>query len=136
MLKITLVKSKFGNTPRNRAIVQSLGLNKRGRSVLQHDTPSIRGMIHKVKHLLLVEEVEEQPKTPKARGHRAAARSSAASPVGAPAKPAPKPKAAKAVAPPEPQTEATVEEPVDATAEPEAPATETAAPAETPEEKE
>ncbi|MCW5936838.1 MAG: 50S ribosomal protein L30 [Fimbriimonadaceae bacterium] len=89
MLKITLVKSKFGNTPRNRAIVQSLGLNKTGRSVLQHDTPSIRGMIHKVKHLLEVEEVEEQPKTPRAKGHKAAAR------IGSAAAAEKKPKAAK-----------------------------------------
>ncbi len=102
MLKITLVKSPIANTPRNRAIVQSLGLGKTGRSVLQHDTPSIRGMIHKVKHLLQVEEVEDQPKAPKARGKKAAAR------TGTPAAPAAKPAKAKAEAP---EAEDTAEKP-------------------------
>jgi large subunit ribosomal protein L30 len=93
MLKITLVKSVIGNTPRNRATVKALGLGKTGRSVLQEDTAVIRGMIHHVKHLLNVEVVDDQPKARKRRGHGAA-------------KPASKPaKAAK----PAPATEAKAE---------------------------
>lgn len=59
MLKVTLVKSKIGNTPANRATVKALGLNKIGSSNTFEDSPSIRGMIHKVKHLLKVEEGAE-----------------------------------------------------------------------------
>ncbi|ARU42300.1 50S ribosomal protein L30 [Armatimonadetes bacterium Uphvl-Ar1] len=58
MLKVTLVKSKIGNTPANRATVKALGLNKIGSSNTFEDSASIRGMIHKVKHLLKVEEVD------------------------------------------------------------------------------
>lgn len=72
MLKITLVKSVIGNTPRNRATVKALGLGKTGRSVIQEDTAVIRGMVHHVKHLLRVEVVEDQPKARKRRGTGAA----------------------------------------------------------------
>lgn len=58
VLKITLVKSVHGNVPRNRATVYALGLRKIGQSTLNHPTPSVLGMIHAVKHLLKVEEVE------------------------------------------------------------------------------
>lgn len=58
MLKVTLVKSKIGNTPANRATIQALGLNKIGSFNTFEDSASLRGMIHKVKHLLKVEEVE------------------------------------------------------------------------------
>lgn len=58
VLKITLVKSVHGNVPRNRATVHALGLRKIGQWTLNHPTPSVLGMIHAVKHLLKVEEVE------------------------------------------------------------------------------
>lgn len=58
MLRIKLVKSPIGNTSRNRATVKALGLRKVNQIVEHNDHPSIRGMIHKVKHLLSVEEVE------------------------------------------------------------------------------
>lgn len=64
MLRIKLVKSPLGNTPRNRATVAALGLRRMHQVVTQEDTPSIRGMIHHVKHLLEVTEVAaEAPKT-------------------------------------------------------------------------
>jgi large subunit ribosomal protein L30 len=59
MLKVTLVKSKIANTPANRATVKALGLNKIGSTNTFEDSKSIRGMIHKVKHLLKVEEITE-----------------------------------------------------------------------------
>lgn len=59
MLRVKLVKSIIGNTPRNRATVKALGLRKMHQTVVHQDTPSIRGMIHHVKHLLEVEEVKE-----------------------------------------------------------------------------
>ncbi len=58
MLKVTLVKSKIGNTPANRATIKALGLNKISSSNTFEDSPVVRGMIHKVKHLLKVEEIE------------------------------------------------------------------------------
>lgn len=59
MLKITLVKSINKSTDRQVANVKALGLHKLGSSVIQKDTPAIRGMITKVNHLLSVEETGE-----------------------------------------------------------------------------
>ncbi len=58
MLRIKLVKSPIGNNTRNRATVQALGLRKLQQVVEHDDTPTIRGMIHHVKHMLLVEDIE------------------------------------------------------------------------------
>jgi large subunit ribosomal protein L30 len=57
-LRITLVRSPIGNTVRQKSTVKGLGLGKLQSSVVQADTPSIRGMIAKVSHLVEVEEVE------------------------------------------------------------------------------
>ena len=57
-LRITLVKSPIGYTKRQKETVRSLGLRRMNQSVLQEDTPMMRGMINKVSHLLSVEEVE------------------------------------------------------------------------------
>jgi len=59
MLRIKLVKSPIGNNKRNRATVQALGLRNVQQVVEHADNPSIRGMIHHVKHMLLVEEVAD-----------------------------------------------------------------------------
>ena len=55
-LKITLRRSLIGEKPKTRATVESLGLRKINSSVERPDSPDVRGMIHKVKHLLEVEE--------------------------------------------------------------------------------
>ncbi|MCL6634676.1 MAG: 50S ribosomal protein L30 [Peptococcaceae bacterium] len=55
-LKITLVKSLIGRPEDQRVTVRTLGLTRTNRSVIQEDTPQIRGMINKVAHLLKVEE--------------------------------------------------------------------------------
>lgn len=62
MLKVTLVKSIIAGEPRNVKTAHALGLRKIGQSNIFDDTESIRGMIHKIKHLLKVEEVEDQPR--------------------------------------------------------------------------
>ena len=55
-LKVTLVKSIIGLSPRQEATVRALGL-RRIRHVVEHqDTPTIRGMIRKVPFVLEVEE--------------------------------------------------------------------------------
>ena len=55
-LKITLVKSTIGEKPKTRATVESLGLRKIRQSVERPDTPSVRGMVNRARHLLDVEE--------------------------------------------------------------------------------
>lgn len=63
MLRIKLVRSLIGQNPRNRATVAALGLRKMQQVVVKEDTPTIRGMVHHVKHMLSVEVVEgEAPK--------------------------------------------------------------------------
>ncbi|MDD7380354.1 MAG: 50S ribosomal protein L30 [Succiniclasticum sp.] len=57
-LKITLTRSLIGNKKDQRATVRALGLGKIGTFAVQEDNPTIRGMIHKVEHLVQVEEVE------------------------------------------------------------------------------
>lgn len=57
-LKITLVKSVIGYSEHQRKIVKALGLGKTQSSVIQEDTPNIRGMINKISHLVSVEEVQ------------------------------------------------------------------------------
>ncbi len=56
-LKITLRRSLIGEKPKTRATVESLGLRKINSSVERPDSPDVRGMIHKAKHLLEVEEI-------------------------------------------------------------------------------
>jgi large subunit ribosomal protein L30 len=56
-LRITLVKSTIGEKPKTRATVETLGLRKIRQSVERPDTPDVRGLIHRAKHLLDVEEV-------------------------------------------------------------------------------
>ncbi len=56
-LKITLVKSTIGAIPKHKKIVQALGLGKTNSFVIQKDNEATRGAIHKVSHLLKVEEI-------------------------------------------------------------------------------
>jgi len=54
MLRIKLVKSPIGQNPKNRATTQALGLRKISQTVEREDTPSIRGMVHAIHHMLQV----------------------------------------------------------------------------------
>lgn len=54
-LKITLVKSPIGYDKRQKAIVKALGLGKLNSTVEHFDSPTIKGMIFKISHLLKVE---------------------------------------------------------------------------------
>jgi len=58
-LKVTYKKSSIGYAEDQKATVRSLGLRKLNQSVLHEDTPVIRGMIFKVKHLVAVEEIND-----------------------------------------------------------------------------
>jgi large subunit ribosomal protein L30 len=56
-LKITLVRSTIGRPSDQGRAVESLGLRKVNQSVVRADEPSIRGAVHKIRHLVTVEEV-------------------------------------------------------------------------------
>jgi large subunit ribosomal protein L30 len=56
-LHITLTKSPIGYSYRQKQTVRALGLRRMHQTVEQDDTPAIRGMIAKVRHLVTVEEV-------------------------------------------------------------------------------
>ena len=53
-LVVTQIKSPIGRQSDQKKTLIGLGLNKIGRSRILNDTPSIRGMINKVKHLVEV----------------------------------------------------------------------------------
>jgi large subunit ribosomal protein L30 len=55
-IKITQTGSPIGRTDDQRATLIGLGLNKRHRSRELVDTPEVRGMISKVRHLVRVED--------------------------------------------------------------------------------
>lgn len=58
-LKVTLVRSPIDRPATQKATVKGLGLKKLNRSVVLEDTPSIRGMIRKVQHLVAVEPADD-----------------------------------------------------------------------------
>ena len=55
-LKVTLVKSTIGYNENQAKVVQSIGLRRLGHTVEVKDHPAVRGMLHKVRHLVRVEE--------------------------------------------------------------------------------
>lgn len=55
MIKVTLVKSMNGRPEKHRKVLRGMGLTKMNRTVELEDTPSIRGMVNKVTHLVKVE---------------------------------------------------------------------------------
>jgi len=57
-LRVTYVRSAIGYDARQRKTVRALGMTHLGDTVEHDDTPDIRGMIHKVVHLVRVEEVK------------------------------------------------------------------------------
>ena len=83
MLRIELVKSMIGQTPRNVATAKALGLRKMHNVVFLPDNASVRGQIHHCKHMLSVTVVEDQPFVAKAIKKKAAAPAAAATPAPA-----------------------------------------------------
>lgn len=55
-LKITLVKSMIGRPEKHRKVLKGMGLTKLHKTVELKDTPSIRGMVNVVSHLVKAEE--------------------------------------------------------------------------------
>jgi large subunit ribosomal protein L30 len=58
-LKITQIRSALRRIGNQGLTVRALGITKVHQTVFHSDTPQIRGMINKVRHLVRVEEVEE-----------------------------------------------------------------------------
>jgi large subunit ribosomal protein L30 len=55
-LKVTQFKSKNGSDQRQRDTLRSIGLRRIGQTVEVRNTPQMRGMLHKVRHLVEVDE--------------------------------------------------------------------------------
>ena len=55
-LSITQVKSANGTNAAQRETLRSLGLRGIGKTVERPDSPQLRGMVHRVRHLITVEE--------------------------------------------------------------------------------
>jgi large subunit ribosomal protein L30 len=57
-IKVTLVRSLIGYPESQRIVARGLGLGKPNSFVVREDTPSVRGMIRKIAHVLKVEDAE------------------------------------------------------------------------------
>jgi large subunit ribosomal protein L30 len=57
-LKVTQVRSVVGSNQGHKRTVRALGLKRIRDSRVHEDTPQIRGMVHKVRHLVHAEEVD------------------------------------------------------------------------------
>jgi len=55
-VKVTQVKSKNGSNQRQADTLRSLGLRRIGHTVEVKDNPQTRGMVHRVRHLVKVED--------------------------------------------------------------------------------
>jgi len=58
-LRIRQIKSASGHRSDQRRTVEALGIRRLQHAVVHDDTPQIRGMIFKVRHLVEVEEVKQ-----------------------------------------------------------------------------
>ncbi len=71
-LKLTQVRSIIGSQrKRHRNVMEALGFQKNYRTLYKNDTPQIRGMLNKVRHLVEWVEIEEKdilPKSERSKG--------------------------------------------------------------------
>ncbi len=57
-LQVKQIKSSIGCKSNQRETLRSLGLKRIGDTVVKEDRPEFRGMVHTVRHLVVVEEVD------------------------------------------------------------------------------
>lgn len=57
-VRIKQVKSQIGSNPKQKKTLQALGLGKIDRTIEVEATDQIKGMITKVRHLVITEEVK------------------------------------------------------------------------------
>jgi large subunit ribosomal protein L30 len=62
ILEITLVKSMIGRPEKHRKVLRGLGLTKLNKTVRLKNTPSVRGMVDVVSHLVSAEEIIDEAK--------------------------------------------------------------------------
>ncbi len=58
-LKITQVRGTIRTKPEHRGTMRALGLRRISASVTHEDSPALQGMLRKVNHLIIIEEVAE-----------------------------------------------------------------------------
>jgi len=58
-IRLTLDRSSIGHPRDQKATVRALGLHRMHQTIIIPDNPSIRGMIHKVRHLVRAEVIDE-----------------------------------------------------------------------------
>lgn len=59
-VKVTQTRSAIGSKPKQRGTLRALGLGRIGKSRVHEDSPQLRGQIHKVPHLIEVEELNSE----------------------------------------------------------------------------
>jgi len=69
-LAITLRRSCIGTPEKHRRVAVGLGLRKLNRTVFRLDTPEIRGMVRRIRHLLEVREVDAPDAAAKKKGEK------------------------------------------------------------------
>ncbi len=57
-LSITQVRSGVGRRFKHRRTLRALGFKKHQQTLVKNDNPAIRGMVHQVRHLVNVTEVD------------------------------------------------------------------------------
>lgn len=57
-LKVTQTKSVIDRPKDQKLTIKALGLGRPNYSKIHNDTPQIRGMVNKVSHLVVVEEIK------------------------------------------------------------------------------
>ncbi len=67
-LRITQVRSAIGHSWRMRATLEAIGLRHHQQSVVKPDTPSLRGQLKQVRHLVEVTAVDAAPASAGAEG--------------------------------------------------------------------
>jgi len=55
-LKITYVRSAIGQRPEQKATVRALGFRRLQQTLVRPDSPQVRGMLRRIRHLVTVEE--------------------------------------------------------------------------------
>lgn len=59
-LKVKMIKSMIGRSEKQRNVLRGLGLFRVNQEVEREDTPSVRGMISAVQHLVIAEEKKDE----------------------------------------------------------------------------
>ncbi len=59
-LLITWKRSGIGHKKEHLRTIRALGLRRLQQSVVRENSPTIRGMVHQVRHLVTVEEVSQE----------------------------------------------------------------------------